>query len=162
VHQSCVRTELSTVNGPSPRFKCSSTPSHIDSAGGVDCGPAGGLADGEEAAYALDPTRCADVAPRAAVRYSTANWGNTPGGRPQKRRRCRPWRHEPPGSFRSRFKYSATLAIVEKQSDQPSLPLGATQGKLDWDSCPEVRGSLSNLSRCPALRRGGSLPRKRR
>jgi hypothetical protein len=29
-------------------------PSHIDSAGGVDCRPAGGLADGEETAYAMD------------------------------------------------------------------------------------------------------------
>ena len=29
-------------------------PSHIDGAGGIDCGPTGGLADGEEAAYALD------------------------------------------------------------------------------------------------------------
>jgi hypothetical protein len=32
---------------------------------GVDCGPTGGLANGEEAAYALDPTRRTDVAPRA-------------------------------------------------------------------------------------------------
>jgi hypothetical protein len=40
-------------------------PSHIDGACGVDCGPTGGLADGEEAAHALDPTRRADVAPRA-------------------------------------------------------------------------------------------------
>ena len=39
--------------------------SHIDIASGVDCGPTGGLADGEEAAHALDPTRRADVAPRA-------------------------------------------------------------------------------------------------
>ena len=30
-----------------------------------------------------------------AVRYSTANWANTPGGRPQNHRRSRPWRHEP-------------------------------------------------------------------
>jgi hypothetical protein len=29
-------------------------PSHIDGAGGIDCGPTGGLADGEETAYALD------------------------------------------------------------------------------------------------------------
>jgi hypothetical protein len=34
-------------------------------AGGIDCGPTGRQADGEEAAYALDPTRRADVAPRA-------------------------------------------------------------------------------------------------
>jgi hypothetical protein len=40
-------------------------PSRIDGARGIDCGPTGGLADGEEAAYALDPTRRADVAPRA-------------------------------------------------------------------------------------------------
>jgi hypothetical protein len=40
-------------------------PSHIDGAGGIDRGPTGGLADGEETAYALDPTRRADVAPRA-------------------------------------------------------------------------------------------------
>jgi hypothetical protein len=37
------------------------------------------------------------------VRYSTANWANIPGGRLQNHRRCRPWRHEPQGSFRSRF-----------------------------------------------------------
>ncbi len=43
----------------------SQRPSHIDGAGGVDCRPAGGLADGEEAAYALDSMRCANVAPRA-------------------------------------------------------------------------------------------------
>jgi hypothetical protein len=40
-------------------------PSRIDGVGGIDCGPTGGLADGEEAAHALDPTRRADVAPRA-------------------------------------------------------------------------------------------------
>jgi hypothetical protein len=39
-------------------------PSHIYGPGGIDRGPTGGLADGE-AAYALDPTRRADVAPRA-------------------------------------------------------------------------------------------------
>ena len=43
----------------------SSRPSHIDSAGGVDCRPAGGLADGEETAYALDQKRCANIAQRA-------------------------------------------------------------------------------------------------
>jgi hypothetical protein len=43
-------------------------PSHIDGARGVDCGPTGGLADGEEAAHALDPTRRADVAQRRDVR----------------------------------------------------------------------------------------------
>ena len=43
----------------------SQRPSHIDSAGGVDCGPTGRLADGKETAYALDQKRCADVAPRA-------------------------------------------------------------------------------------------------
>ena len=31
----------------------------------LDCGPTRGLADGEEATSALDPTRRADVAPRA-------------------------------------------------------------------------------------------------
>jgi hypothetical protein len=36
-----------------------------------------------------------------AVRYSTANSANTPDGRLQNHRRRRPWRHEPPGSFRS-------------------------------------------------------------
>jgi hypothetical protein len=40
---------------------------------------------------------------------------------------------------------------------------GAAQGTLmEWDLYPEGRGSLSNLSRCPASRRRGSLPRKRR
>jgi hypothetical protein len=43
----------------------SQRPSHIDGAGGVDCRPAGGLADGEEAAYALDSMRCTNVAPLA-------------------------------------------------------------------------------------------------
>ena len=38
-----------------------------------------------------------------------ANLANTPGGRPQNHRRSRPWRHELPGSFQSRFQYSATL-----------------------------------------------------
>jgi hypothetical protein len=33
--------------------------------GGVECRPTGGLADGEEAAHALNATRRADVAPRA-------------------------------------------------------------------------------------------------
>ena len=35
------------------------------------------------------------------VRYSTANWANTPGGRPQSHHRDWPLRPEPPSSFRS-------------------------------------------------------------
>src|SRR5260370_23919088 len=46
-----------------------------------------------------------------AVRYSTANWANTPDGRLQNYRRCRPWRHEPPVSFRSRFKCNSLLHL---------------------------------------------------
>jgi hypothetical protein len=47
------------------RQRISQRPSHIDSAGGVDCRPTGRLADGEETAYTLDSTRRTDVAPRA-------------------------------------------------------------------------------------------------
>jgi succinate dehydrogenase / fumarate reductase, iron-sulfur subunit len=38
---------------------------------------------------------------------STANWANTPGGRPQIHRWSRPWRHEPPDSFQSRIECSS-------------------------------------------------------
>ena len=70
-----------------------------------------------------------------AARYSTANWANTPGGRPRSHPRCWRWRHEPPGSFRSRFKYSCCgsrkrgptvhdrhLAANPKKIRQPVLP----------------------------------------
>ena len=56
------------------------------------------------------------IEPDPAVRYSTGNRGITPCGRPQNHRRCWRRRHEPPGSFRSRFKYSATLALVSVDS----------------------------------------------
>ena len=39
----------------------------------------------------------------ALLNDSTANWANTPGSRPQNHRRCWRRRHEPPGSFQSRF-----------------------------------------------------------
>ena len=92
-------------------------PSHIDSAGGIDCGPTGGLADGEEAAYALDQTRRADVAPRALC----ANQRRT--GQihlvAQDSSLGRPWRHEPPSSFQSRFKYSATSGAKSQSGRRP-------------------------------------------
>ena len=86
-------------------------PSHIDGARGVDCGPTGGLADGEEAAYALDPDAARRCCSTRAVRYSTENWANTPDGRPPNHRRCWRRRHEHPGSFQSRFKCNSLLYL---------------------------------------------------
>src|SRR5580704_10716129 len=62
-----------------------------------------------------------------AMRYATANWANTPGGRPQIHRWSRPWRHEPPDSFQSRFKYSSTASIL------------FALGRRDFLCCPKVR-----------------------
>jgi hypothetical protein len=48
-------------------------PSHIDGARGIDCGPTRGLADGEEAAHALDPTRARRCCSTRAVRSLSAD-----------------------------------------------------------------------------------------
>jgi hypothetical protein len=77
-------------------------PSHIDGARGVDCGPTGGLADGEEATHALDPTRRADVAPRTlcATQRRTGQTHPVVGLRIIA---CAGGGGMTPGSFRSRF-----------------------------------------------------------